>query len=231
MLRSRLLSLSVALLTSAPFAAADGEKTVEVEPQHQTNPVEVARIVIGAQEVQCGLWMPRRQRQPIVPVAAGEDWLRSMVVYLSNRSDQTIVFAQLLLSFPETGDGSQSAPIRTEHIQLGRIPPNVTSLDKQGKPVVQPPAAALAFAPGEALAVKIGDYLQDTNTSDAPTPLSQLSKCLIAKGTFFFANGMRWAGWSGFSVPDPMQPAKFKKLPDDYFPGDPSANWPPSVPR
>ncbi|HEY3826339.1 MAG TPA: hypothetical protein VGL82_17360, partial [Bryobacteraceae bacterium] len=43
--------------------------------------------------------------QPIVPFEWNEDWLQNTTLYLLNRTNKTIVFGQIGLWFPETGDG------------------------------------------------------------------------------------------------------------------------------
>jgi hypothetical protein len=164
--------------------------------------------------------------QPVSPFQAGDDWLANTVVTLLNRTSKTVVAGQLILVFPETGDGSIQKPLRVYNISLGRLPASVAFSGSTGKPISQPPAAQpLSFAPGQTLAIHIGDSIAGIVASVAhDMPFPSVTKCIIRRGAFFFDDGMRWYG-TGYSVPDPDNAGKFKPMDRRYFPGIPS--WPP----
>lgn len=87
----------------AAFAA---EKVIEVEPQHRNDAVAITKVTLGSAEVQCGLVLSPAEIQPVTPIQAGDDWLQNVTIYLLNRTNKTIVEGQIVLVFPETGDGS-----------------------------------------------------------------------------------------------------------------------------
>jgi hypothetical protein len=75
--------------------------------------------------------------------------------------------------------------------------------------------------------IHVGDYLGTIRESlERLFPSIEVSKCHISVGTFFFEDGMRWDS-GGFAVPDPEHRGRFKRLDDDYFPGNMLRNWPP----
>jgi hypothetical protein len=223
-------AIALALLpgAAAQTQSTGGEKLVETGvAQSRAAAVMITKVTVGDSEVQCGLVVVPNKVQPVTPFQAGSDWLEKMTISLFNRTDRKIVYAEVSLGFPETGDG-QTLPMLTHSIQLGRIPEAAAFSGRSGQPLPQDPARKpIAFLPGPTLVIHVGDYLGTIRESlERLFPSIEVSKCLIRIGPFFFEDGMRWDS-GGFAVPDPEHRGKFKLLDDDYFPGNMLYNWPP----
>jgi hypothetical protein len=213
---------------AAQTQSTGGEKLVEVQGiQSRADAVMITKVTVGDSEVQCGLVVVPNKVQPVTPFQAGSDWLQEMSISLFNRTNRKIVFADVTLEFPETGDGI-SWPVRVYPIQLGRLPQVAAFSGRTGQPLPQDPARKpIAFLPGPTLVIHVGDYIDGIRESLADLmPFADVSKCLIRIGPFFFEDGMRWDS-GGFAVPDPERRGRFKRLDDDYFPGNMLLNWPP----
>lgn len=216
---------AVALAILLGGTAWAGDKLIQVDGQHRHDAVVITKVTYGNSEVDCGLVVSSTALQPVIPFQAGDDWLQDVTVYLLNRTDKMIVFAQTTLAFPETGDGSFQRPMRVYNVTLGRLPPNAAFSGRTGQPLPQNPnLQAIAFAPGEVLPVHLGDYINQIRTSADNVPFTALTKLTVRRSFFVFEDGMRWNG-GAYSVPDPERPGKWKPLDAAYFPGTPV--WPP----
>ncbi len=206
----------------AAFAA---EKVIEVEPQHRNDAVAITKVTLGSAEVQCGLVLSPAEIQPVTPIQAGDDWLQNVTIYLLNRTNKTIVEGQIVLVFPETGDGSPGNPLRVYNVTLGRLPASAAYSGRTGQAIVEPPSVQpISFAPSQTLQVHLSDYIDNIKASIDNLAFSAVTKCVIRRGAFFFGDGMRWFAGS-YYVPDPQHPGKFTGLDGRYFPGTPT--WPP----
>ncbi len=205
------------------------DRTVQVEPQHRSDPVMVTGVTIGGVPIECGLVTNPVQLQPVTPFAAGGDWLQNLTITILNRTNRNVSYAQITLAFPETGDGSSPAsPQHVYHISLGRIPDSA-AFSGAGKPLSQRAGQlALSLLPGQSLTIHVGDYIDRLKASFANTAFASsfgsLTKCIIRRSAVFFDDGMRWSV-ALFSVPDSANPGKFKNLEPQFFPGVPT--WPP----
>jgi hypothetical protein len=239
----RCMTLITVLLVAATFAGRPdptsaqtnpylGEKVVKVGPQTRVNAVMITRVTVGSQEIQCGLMVGPRSVQPVTPFQAGQDWLKSMTIYLYNRTNKSIVFIDVPLGLPETGNG-RAEPQWIYHIQLGRIPAVDAYSGRTGKPIpVDPKLEPLAFGPDQTLVVHAGDYIdQIGNYVQERMLLTGVTKLVIHGGTVFFDDGMRWQAGGGYSVPVPEHPGRFNPLDGNYFPGIKYRNWPPGYQR
>jgi len=219
------LLLAVACPNSGIVPAFAADKVIEVDPQHRSDPVMITKVTLGDSEVQCGLIASPFQLQPVVPIQAGDDWLQNVTIYLFNRTNKTVVYVQIVLGFPETGDGIQR-PMRVHHITLGQLPPSV-AVTGSGQPIRRDlTRKAMSFAPGQTLLIDVGVYFDQIRASVEPKmAFTAITKCIIRRSAFYFDDGMRWDG--EYSVPDPERPGKWKYMDQRYFPGDEHNNWPP----
>ena len=200
------------------------ERSIEVEYQPRSSAVMVTRVAIGDVDVQCGLMIAPNKLQAVVPFQADGDWLKNLKIYLYNRTDLTIVAVNITLGFPETGDG-KTRPQLMYPVQLGRLPSVVAVSGSTGKLIPQDSAREpLKFLPNETLQIDVGNYFDDFK--EHIQTFAEINKVFIYVGPFFFESGMRWSAGK-FSVPDPERKGRFKRMDDDYFPGDVLRNWPP----
>jgi hypothetical protein len=117
-----LLGTSAAACNGFVGRAAAAQKSIEVERQHRDEPVVITSVTVGNIAIQCGLVSGAADYQPVLPFDADDNWLQSTTLYLLNRTNKNIVYGQIALLFPETGDGSQQRPIATYNITFGQIP-------------------------------------------------------------------------------------------------------------
>ena len=135
------------------------------------------------------------------------------------------------MMFLDTGD-CRSLPCAIEEIHLGQMPSVAAYDSRTGQPLKpeHPERQALDWKPGQTLAVRVADYVDEIEKrlSNHPNhlPVDAVSKVAVHIGPFFFADGMRWFGLR-YSIPDPEHLGKFKDLPESYFPGKRRHNWPP----
>jgi hypothetical protein len=211
--------------SAAQIQQVMGEKLVEVESHHRDDAVAITKVTVGDRELECGLIVSRSEVQPVTPFLAADDWLQTMTIYLYNRTNKTIVAGQIVLGFPETGDG-HTQPQRVYLIDLGRVPEAAAFSGRTGQPIaLDPRLKPISFLPGQTLLIHVGDYI-DRIRDDVQDliPLTMITKCAIRRSHFFFDDAMRW-DIGGFAVPDPEHPGRFKRLDGNYFPG--RKTWPP----
>jgi hypothetical protein len=211
-------------LAGAYLAASD--KQVQAEPQTRLDAVMITRITVGDQDVQCGLWVGPTTVQPVAPFAASGNWLQQLTIYLLNRTNKSISYAQVGIGFPETGDG-HTVPRSVFRASLGRIPPS-NAFFGSGKPMEQDAALKpLSWGPGETFTVHLAEFYDRLSNQVEQRGLSieNVTQAFIYIGPFYFEDGMIWFGGL-FKVPDPDRKGKYISLDRNYFPGNPYRNWP-----
>ena len=165
--------------------------------------------------------------QPVPPFQPGDDWLQNVIIYLFNRTNKTIVHAAVLIDFPQTGDGSSPATAtRSYNIGLGLRPAVANFSPRTGKPMPQD-APPLLFPGGQTLAIPLHDHADRMWDSVRDKLSAPITRIKIELAYFVFDDGMSWSQGGHFSVPDQEHPGKWRPMPDDYFPGNVHANWPP----
>ncbi len=209
--------------------AADEKLVRANDPAPITSAVLISSIEVENQIVQCGLFVKPRVIQPVAPFQASNDWLRQMNIFLVNRTYKTIVSGEITLNFLDTGD-CRTVPCATAQIHIGQMPAIDAYIGRTGEPLKpdHPEQLALNWKPGQTIVVHIGEYMEDIQNSLAPhMPVTAVRRVAVHVSPFLFEDGMRWGDGSGYALPDPEHPGRFKYLPDDYFPGEKGNNWPP----
>jgi hypothetical protein len=204
-----------------------GYKEVRCVQAMKLDAVIITKVTVAGQEVQCGLRLGPENKQTITPFQAGDDWVSQMDIYLLNRTDKTIVFADVPLGFPDTGNG-HTEPQVLYGMHFGRKPDAYWHWI--GRPRgIDPKLKSAAFAPGQTFVLHVADYVDAIRARvEQVTPLFLVTKVDVLLGNFYFDDGMYWQAGGGFYVPDPGRPGKYKQLdPGRFFPGRSSRNWPP----
>ena len=206
-------------------AAAQTERQVQVPLTGKKLPVVITSVTLGDTIVQAGRFKKASPTiDPITPFQADDDWIKNLTIHLLNRTDRTIVFAKVLLIFPETGNGADR-PYRIHFLNLGRMPGAIFLAN--GQLYSQPPDwVPLSFGTGQTLAVALGDHIDQIRSGvERVILLAAATKIKVDLNEFYFADGMRWVA-GGFEDPDPLRPGKWKYKGNTYFPGNVNLNWP-----
>jgi hypothetical protein len=217
----------------APVAAANpgkslGTKTVNIYDQNRMHAVIITKVIVAGEQIQPGVSTGGVQEvRQGTPFQADDEWLKNTSITLQNRTDKMIVRAEIMLLFPDAGDGSASRPLIEYMITLGQRP-EINSYNSRGEKFrAEPDKKALLFAPGQTLVVPLADYIDSIQSMiEYKLPLSQITRLVIRPFQFFFVDGMRWDE-NGFATPDTDRLGQYKNLGPKFFPGDQSRNWPP----
>jgi hypothetical protein len=218
------------VIAAAPARAAQAERQIDCGVPVSNYAVVVVKVTLGDTVVPCyGEHGPPNRMgpfQPAPPFQADDDWLRNVTIYLFNRTNKNIVWAQLRMGFPQTGDGLTTATAqRTFSMALGRRPA-VANLDPHTGQPMPPEGTPLSFAAGQTLPIRLGDYSDEIRNHIRDVLPAPVTKITFSWGFFIFEDGMSWSPTAQFGVPDPDRPGYWKSMPFDYFPGDVHANWP-----
>lgn len=226
------VTLAVSVCPIAVVAVANAEKslgtkTVNIYDQNRMYAVSLTKVIVAGQQIQPGLSTGGAQElRPGTPFQADEDWLKNTSITLQNRTDRIIVRAEIMLLFPDTGDGI-SQPITEYMITLGQRPEINTYTTRGEKIRPEPDKKPLLFAPGQTVVVPLADYIDSIqSTVEARLSFSQVTRLVIRPFQFYFVDGMRFDE-RGFAVPDPDHLGQYKNLGPKFFPGDARQNWPP----
>lgn len=226
MLRSLMACGSAAaflLGVNATTALAQAGRVVDCKVAVNDDALVVTKVMVGGTEVQC-YWSPGASKKYEPPPAfqAGDDWLTDLTISLFNRTNKTIVYALVSLSFPQT------QPERADNISLGRIP-DIAALDRQGKPIQQGGQQPLSLGPGQTLVLKVSDHMNEIRGLLGSALSVPVTRVTVLLNRCYFEDGMHWNQGS-YSVPDQDHPGQWKVMaPRSYFPGDRNANMPPAA--
>jgi len=206
-------------------AAAQMRRQVEFPIVNRMPPVVITKVTLGSVAVQAGRFVrpANTPPDPITPFLADDDWVQNLTVYLLNRTNQTIVYADFTFSFPETTDWASRFRAGSGLV-LGRIPQSAAFGD-DGRPIHQPPEAQpILFRPGETMAIHLGDHIDRIKADVEPTrPLAALTAIEVRLVGVFFADGLRWG--PRYMTLDPRSHT-WRTMGPDYFPGDMNRNYP-----
>jgi hypothetical protein len=84
--------------------------------------VIITKVTVGDQEIQSGRSTAASELTPVAPFQADEDWLKNMSIFIKNRTDKEIVYAEVQLIFPDLGDGTEARPVTAYTISVGQRP-------------------------------------------------------------------------------------------------------------
>src|ERR1035437_10319499 len=110
-----LLTLNVAAQAPTQSVANDAPTEVPFHLAFMTRnaPVQITHVMLGDKEVPLD-----------TPVPVSGMWVRNISVVVQNISPKVIVQGGIILTSPETGDGSSSKPTLSTILSLGRYPPH-----------------------------------------------------------------------------------------------------------
>jgi hypothetical protein len=208
-----------------------GYKMLRVGGGGMRDPLYITKVTVDGKEMVLGARLPADRKSSLIlpgrPFQAGSDWLRSLTIFLKNRTDKTMVFIDIPIGFPETGNG-RTEPQTIYDIKLGRLPAADAFDARTRKPIAIPPSVKpLSLGPGQKISVHVSDYIGQIKAYvERLMPLMMVTKCTIYGTRGCFEDGICWAG-NSFSTPDPDHPGRSKPLGPNYFPGDPHKYWPP----
>jgi hypothetical protein len=140
-------------------------------------------------------------------------WLRDIKVVLQNTSTKTIVSGGVILSYPETGDGTPQRPLITTALIRGRRPDHaymrkdgtLTPRHEEGSPSVP-----LAFAPGATLTLTVGAKLGDLNQATITQAAGNVSRVTIQLTEYYFDDASMWISGNYFAAEPP--PERYRKV-------------------
>lgn len=197
-------------------------RTVSVDAEFRSDAVAISRVAFAGAPIECGIPYSATAATPVFPFSAGPDWLTQLTIYVQNRTDKTIVYTELSLNFPETGDGrTPQTPQTRVPLRLGYYPAAVAYFGT-GQQMPQVSRPLLNWEPGKTIALTISSEvfgeIQTNLSSRLPAP-ANATKVVIRREAAIFSDNTRWVS-HGFSVPDPQRPGRWRPITDlNYFPG------------
>jgi hypothetical protein len=228
---------------SSPVAAngnTAGTKSVNVDSlTTRFDAVTISKVTVGDQEVQSGRSTAASELTPGAPFQADENWLKNMSIFIKNRTDKEIVYAEVQLIFPDLGDGTEARPLTAYTISVGQQPEwsryvfdgtreELRQLDPR-KPLdatrmklmpLDPTKKPLSLAPGKTLEIRVADYIDRIQSLvEEHFPFQQITRVNISRRVVYFQDGMRWYVGT-YEVPDPNHPGYYTQLAAGYFPGN-----------
>lgn len=175
-------------------------------------PVAVTGVAIAGRPVPFGR-----------PITVSGKWLAQTVVTLRNISPKAVIQVGVVLTFPESGDGSHERPYEAAWSTLGRVP-RVVYIDRNG--VYHPPFGAqpapLRVPPGGSIRLSFsrdGDAVQ-TKLADMRVPLT---KATLSFTTVYFADDARWSAGEYYLAPHPAPGSWTRVTKEEFFHGAGSA--------
>jgi hypothetical protein len=213
---------------AAPRQSEENRTVDIVNPQMRMDAVIITKITVGDQQIQPGVSSGPHEDKIGQMFLADDNWLKNMSITLMNRTDKIIVRASIKLYFPDTGDGDPSRPVTSFPITLGQLPEMDLFTSKGEKRPPETSRKALLWAPGQTLVIRLADYIDEIQSGvEENISFSQVTRVVIDRILFFFADGLRWGTLEGFAMPDPNHPGKYTNMGPRYFPGDATQNLPP----
>jgi len=226
------LALGLLLVVSATvMLAAQGEKKIDCGVAVSNDAVVITKTTVKERVVECmaapGPPNGRGPYQKAPAFLADDDWLENVTIYFFNRTNKTIVWAGILIGFPQTGDGGSPATAqRTYSIELGHRPAIANFNPRTGQQM-RNEGVPLAFGREQTLLVRLSDHIEAIRENIRDRLFVPVTAIEITPIQFIFDDGMSWSAGGQFTMPDEEHPGKWKHLPFTFFPGDVRANWPP----
>jgi hypothetical protein len=206
-LTAALLALCPAFAQQKPAPVSAITFTLEDAEYSRNWPVTVVGVTINGQPIR--LDQPGRVQG---------NWIKTVVVTLRNVSPKPIVRAGMLISFPESGNGTQGNPYLASWSTRGREP-KVVWMDAGGA-YHPPPAPLVSPAP---LRIPPGGLLRLTFDEDGDSVQAKLAgkNTLITRATlkfqrFYFADDSRWSGGT-YALPPHGVPRRWTMVTKEEF--------------
>jgi hypothetical protein len=133
---------------------------------------------------------------------ADADWLGNLTFSLKNKSEKTITFVLVDLTFPETASATGS-PVALHQIMLGLWP--------DSKAVRTP----IRFGPGETTEVRLADQYEEIKSllTLTASSIARVTRIVVRLQEVMFEDGTLWsAGTSYKRNPDSNAPQKWIKV-------------------
>lgn len=175
-------------------------------------PVAIVKVLLDNQPVPLG-----------VPIAASGNWVSKIRVIVLNISPRTIVAGTVLLSFPETSDGTSAHPLISAIMNLG-CPPATAFRQKDGTtiplgdfcakrdPINIPPGGTMEF---HSIVYPNGVVSGDPELA-AAYRTAKISRLTIDLRNFHFDDGSKWVTSNVYYEPV-SPPAVWKQISADQF--------------
>jgi len=218
-----MLPLILAMLALSPAYSAETvtERRVEVPLTVRWSPVVVTKVTLGDTIVQAGRMLRGVMADPVTPFQAGDDWIQNLTLHLYNRTNKSIVYAELHLVFQEARevrpDLAGIVPLR-----LGRIPRTDAGTPRQQLPGPQ----QISFSPGHTMVVRLSDHIVQIRVLlQRIMPLATATKLKVVLDHIYFADGMHSLR-DTYRIADTPKPGKEQRMEPNYFPGDMNLSWP-----
>lgn len=152
----------------------------------RNEPVKIAKLKIKGAGIELGQ-----------KFQADDDWFRNLTVSVKNTSDKTVVFIDLMLTFPATADPTQEQAA-SDHLIYGHYPPPP---GESGTPHPdQPP-----LKPGDSATLILTDYEGTRQFLDKVGKPKSIKEIEVSIGEIIFENGIKWSGGQLFRR-DPNDP-------------------------
>ena len=150
------------------------------------------------------------------PVQVSGDWMGRIVVEIQNISARDMVFGELILLYPETGEGVPGSPITSSLANVGREPGTAFRV-KDGTTRPMPDwmrrRSEIRIPPGGTMRFEFGP--DDTQIAEAYRLAGQIHIVKVNPIRFYFADGSRWSGGT-FMNPAPA-PTLWEEAPREQF--------------
>jgi hypothetical protein len=206
-LTAALLALSSAFAQQKPAPASSLTFTLENAEYSKNWPVSVVGITINGR--------PIRLDQP---ARVQGNWIKTVAVTLRNVSPKPIVRAGMLLSFPESGNGTQGNPYLGSWSTQGREPKIIwyaADGSYHPPPVAPPPLAPLRVPPGGLLRLSF-DKDGDTVQAELAAKNATITKATLKFQSFYFADDSRWSG-DTYALPPTAVPRRWTMVTKEEF--------------
>jgi hypothetical protein len=211
MIRPFLTLAALGLILQAPLPRAQMSTQTEAPtevtfnwdtPPPSNAPIKLVKILVGDKEVQLG-----------TPISVKGMWLRDVKIVLQNTSLKMIVSGGVILTYPETSDGTPQRPLITTPIIYG-MRPDHAYLNKDGsmrqrslENTAQPP---LDIAPGATWTLTPGPDLGDHNQGTVIQAAGHVSQINIQITEYYFTDESLWRAGMYF-VPEPA-PERYRQV-------------------
>lgn len=193
--------------TCEAFGQSEALKTVHTESSNILDPIKIVQLLVDGKEVHRG-----------IPFQAGPDWLQHLTVVIQNKSGKDLTAAQIMIDFPELGDGSHERPIVGTQIRIGQRPEHAL-YSQSGEKIRAESTAPIRIAPGSTVSFSFSDFMDRIRSTVAGyRDPADLNQCWIRLQVFFFSDGTRWIKGM-YTRPDPATPGKYIPISRDDFEG------------